>query len=192
MFELIIGGSGSGKSEYAENLAMNLAREEYLPLYYIATMLPYGEEGKKRIERHQKLRAGKGFYTIECYVNLRRLVLPARGIVLLECLSNLTANEMFEDDGAKEQTTEAVLSGVSKVREGSRHLVVVTNDIFSDGITYDETTVRYQKYLGEANQRLAAMADQVTEVVCGIPLQLKNTLQKTEMRDKCESVVEQL
>ena len=48
MFALIFGGSGSGKSEYAEKLSCELAQKN--EKYYIATMIPYGEEGKKRVE----------------------------------------------------------------------------------------------------------------------------------------------
>lgn len=173
MFALITGGSGSGKSEYAEDLAVMLSKETGLPLYYIATMKPFGEEGSRRVERHRKLRQGKGFFTIEHYVNLKRLKLPKEGVVLLECLSNLTANEMFETDGAGKRTPEELLLGIRQIRSGSRHLIVVTNDIFSDGITYDKTTEQYQRYLGWINRELAGEADEVTEVVCGIPLQLK-------------------
>ena len=70
MLAVITGGSGSGKSEYAESVATSLAKRDGLPLYYIATMRPFGAEGMWRVERHRKLRAGKGFETIECYVNI--------------------------------------------------------------------------------------------------------------------------
>ena len=173
MFALVTGGSGSGKSEYAETLAVELAEKEQLPLYYIATMVPYGEEGRRRVERQRRLRAGKGFETIECFVNLKEQELPGKGVVLLECLSNLTANEMFEKDGAGDQTVEEVLLGMEALQERCRHLVAVTNDIFSDGMTYDESTERYQRRLGQINQKLAREADRVTEVVCGIPLPVK-------------------
>ena len=174
MLAVITGGSGSGKSEYAESIATSLAKWDKLPLYYIATMRPFGEEGKRRVERHRKLRAGKGFETIERYGNLKDQTLPEQGVVLLECMSNLTANEMFEPEGAGDSTVEAVLAGVEALRERCAHLVIVTNDVFSDGITYDEVTTLYQERLGQINQRIAAWADQATEVVCGIPLQLKN------------------
>lgn len=173
MLTLVTGGSGSGKSEYAESIATGLAGQEKLPLYYIATMRPFGAEGARRVERHRRLRAGKGFETVECYLNLKDQTLPREGVVLLECLSNLTANEMFEPEGAGEKTAEAVLTGVEALRQRCRHLVIVTNDIFSDGIPYDETTRRYQRYLAEVNHALAAKADEVYEVVCKIPLALK-------------------
>lgn len=173
MFVLITGGSGSGKSEYAESRAVTLSKETGLPLYYIATMKPFGEEGRKRVERHQRLRAGKGFLTIERCLNLKELKLPGRSVILLECLSNLAANEMFEAEGAGEHTPEEVLLGIRKIRAGGGHLIAVTNDIFSDGILYDETTERYQRFLSRINRMLAEEADEVTEVVCGIPLTLK-------------------
>ena len=125
------------------------------------------------MERHRRLRAGKGFETWERYVDLKGLALPKRGVALLECLSNLTANEMFESGGAGDRTVEDVLAGVRSLVEKTAHLVVVTNDIFSDGMTYDEVTALYQERLGRINRELAGAFDQVTEVVCGIPIQLK-------------------
>ena len=184
MFALIVGGSGSGKSEYAENLAVSWAKTEGLPLYYVATMEPWGEEGQRRVLRHRKLREGKGFETIECYRNLKKLELPGHGIVLLECLSNLTANEMFGEEAAGERTVSEVIQGVRALRERCRHLAVVTNDIFCDGAAYDETTEQYRRCLGEINRELSQEADQVTEVVCGILLHQKEIVN--------EPVVEQL
>lgn len=193
MFTLIIGGSGSGKSEYAENTAVKLSRESGLPLYYIAAMQPFGAEGEKRVERHRRLRAGKGFITIERYVNLKELSLPEKGVVLLECISNLAANEMFEEKGAGGQTVEEVLLGVHELRKKARHLAAVTNDIFSDGMIYDKTTEQYQRYLGAINRELAAEADRVVEVVCGIPLCIKGgreNLPEAHQRRRCHSVRE--
>ena len=64
MMVVVTGASGSGKSEYAEGVAVKLAGKG--DLYYLATMRVYGEEGVRRVERHRKLRAGKGFQTAEC------------------------------------------------------------------------------------------------------------------------------
>lgn len=170
MLHVITGGSGSGKSEYAENLVLSAGEGERI---YVATMIPYGEEGRQRVERHRRLRAQKRFRTVECYTKLAELVLPQNGIVLLECMSNLTANEMYEANGAHERTVEAILQGIDRLREQVRHLFVVTNEVFSDGITYDEETTRYIAYLGAVNCALAQRADAVTEVVYGIPVKVK-------------------
>ena len=61
MVILVIGGSGSGKSEYAEGRCVQLNTKEKL---YIATMEPFGEESLARIARHRRLRQGKGFDTL--------------------------------------------------------------------------------------------------------------------------------
>lgn len=59
---LITGGSGSGKSAYGEKRILEAGE---MTRYYIATMEVFGEEGRKKVERHKKLRQGKGFITIE-------------------------------------------------------------------------------------------------------------------------------
>ena len=64
----------------------------------------------------------------------------------------------------------------------AKELVIVTNEIFSDGIDYDEETKRYQSYLGKINQELAKRAKAVAEVVYGIPVERKN--QKGVIREK--------
>ena len=167
MFILVTGGSGSGKSAYAEKEVVRLGEGRRL---YLATMMSFDEESKKRIARHRRMRADKHFETLECYTGLKNVNVPADSIVLLECMSNLTANEMFSPEGAGQHTVEEILLGIRHLKEQARHLVVVTNEIFSDGYPYDSETERYQKYLGRINQEMGTMADRVAEVVCGIPL----------------------
>lgn len=170
MFHLITGGSGSGKSAYAEEEILRLGPGKR---FYIATMQAFDAESKKRIERHRNMRSGKGFETIECQVHLERVDRIGGAHVLLECMSNLVANEMYREDGAKENTVAAVTEAVSALAVRTKNLVVVTNEIFSDIWPYDEETRRYQLYLGEINCCLAQLADRVTEVVCGIPILVK-------------------
>lgn len=175
MFYLILGGSGSGKSEYAENLVLRLSEEN--PRIYLATMQVYGEEGKKRVERHRKLREHKNFYTVEQTRNIAECAAACKpeATVLLECMSNLTANEMFLDEGVmpEDAVVEKVVQDVLELKRKIKHLVVVSNNVFEDGICYDETTMSYLRALGRINTRLAKQADEVTEVVYTIPVQWK-------------------
>lgn len=168
---LITGGSGSGKSEYAERLVTEAAGDE--KRIYIATMIPEGEDGRQRVLRHHELRRERCFETVECYTGLARLQIPCGSTVLLECVSNLVANEMFEPEGAHEDTAGAVLEGIRCLRGQAGRLFLVTNEVFSDGNSYDAETMRYLSYLGAVNRALAAMAEEVTEVVCGIPVPVK-------------------
>lgn len=190
MVELVTGGSGSGKSEYAENRVMALARAcPSLKKYYLATMIPYGKEGKERIERHKNLRKGKGFITLEHPFPSGDLGIKEKGIVLVECLGNLTANEMFSSrkpeghDGVLEAETAEPVEVVAKNTVSwlteliknplTEHCILVTNNVFEDGIEYDESTRSYMKALASINIEISGMADRVTEVVCGIPIALK-------------------
>lgn len=177
MVTLIIGGSGSGKSAYAENYLVSLSGEK--EKYYIATMQIYDEEGEKKIERHRRLRDGKGFVTIEQTVDIELAAAKMnRGekTVLLECISNLTANEMFSGDEPKstQAVVEKIIRGIEALREETAHLVIVSNNVFEDGREYDETTMAYIKAMGQINEKLAAMAEQVVEIVVGIPVVIKN------------------
>lgn len=169
MRTLVIGGAACGKSEYAESLAVLLPK----PRYYLATMMPFDREDVARIEKHRAQRAEKGFVTMEKYTGLSELTLPEPGAVLLECLGNLTANELFSKQGAHGQTMSAILQGIAVLEQQCTDLVVVTNDVHCDGAVYDSDTMNYMTTLGDINRRLALRFDAVVELVCGIPLYLK-------------------
>jgi adenosylcobinamide kinase/adenosylcobinamide-phosphate guanylyltransferase len=170
MLILVTGGSASGKSAYAESLCLAGS-----PRYYVACMQPYGEEGAARIRRHRAMRGNKGFETVERYRDLASLVLPARGFALLEDIGNLAANEMFAEDGVRDPF-DAVLAGVESLLNRCDRLVVVTDEIGSDGVPYDPATSAYVAALGRINRALAARADTVIETVAGIPVPLKGDL----------------
>lgn len=169
---LLTGGSACGKSSFAEALCTELP----LPRYYIAAMRPFGDGSEQKIARHRRLRSGKGFETFERYTDLRGLVLPERGTVLLECICNLTANEMFDEEGRWQDPFDAVTEGVEALRRQSGTLIVITNDVGSDGETYDPGTQAYIAAIGRINAWLARQADVVCELVCGIPLVRKGEL----------------
>ena len=193
MITLVTGGSGSGKSAYAESLLSSCEGIRY----YIATMQIYDAEGEKKVERHRKLRAGKGFFTIESPINVGKIQFACAGkaeqaqyrqeverkvqgssekkSALLECMSNLTANEMFTKDGMKseEEVVEKIVSEIQTLSQKLDNLVIVTNNVFEDGVIYDAGTMEYLKALGRINAALARLADRVAEVVVGIPVELK-------------------
>lgn len=208
MITLITGGSGSGKSAYAEKYICRVSNENgYKEKYYIATMQVFDDEGQRKIDRHRRLRAGKGFITIEQPRDIQNAVsklqsessLKTGRSALLECMSNLVANEMFLPvDASGMQAAEAekealddlenmkdydtaqisrvskkVLKEVSILSENVAELVIVTNNVFEDGVCYDESTMNYIRAMGIVNRGLAAMAERVVEVVAGIPVAVK-------------------
>lgn len=176
MMTLVIGGSGSGKSEFAENYCMKLAKNQQK--YYIATMQIYDQEGKQKVLRHQKLRAGKGFLTIEQPVDLEKAsekMNAGKGTALLECISNLAANEMFAgaEPVTEDDVVEKIVTAVREIKEELSHLVIVSNNVFEDGKCYDSVTMAYIRTMGRINEQLARLSDEVVEVVVGIPVMVK-------------------
>jgi len=165
MIILFTGGSGSGKSALAERTVCALAQEKRV---YLATMQVYDAESVHRVERHRTQRADKGFVTIECPTSLPNAPVAEGSTVLLEDLSNLCANEMFGGGNV-----ESIFPALLQLSRRCRHLIIVTNDVFSDGENYDPSTAEYMRCLAQINSEAARMADGVAEVVYSIPVWLK-------------------
>ena len=147
MLILVSGGSGSGKSAFAENLIVSSGLETKI---YVATMQVWDAEGQARVDRHRAMRAGKGFATLECPVNLAEADVPQGCALLLEDLTNLAANEWFGGD--RSGAEERVLAGLSKLKAHTALTVVVANELFSDGIEYDQETADYLACLARLNR----------------------------------------
>lgn len=170
MLIVITGGSGSGKSAFAEAIAMQCQEGSKV---YLATMTHIDAEMEAKIKKHRQMRAGKQFRTIEQGCDLGSIKLSGESCVLLECMSNLVANEMYSNEKqGGNNIVSYIMSGVQSLLEQSEDVIIVTNEVFSEPVA-DEETKRYQSVLGEVNQRLAAQAQIFIEVVYGIPLVLK-------------------
>lgn len=167
MLILITGGSKNGKSRIAEDIVSKTC----LPKYYIATMEPYCDEARTAIERHRKMRAGKGFETVEKYTDIGEIILPKRCAVLLECVCNLCANEMFSRN--EKEPANKIITGIEALLKKAETLAVVTNQVGDDGVKYSRETMDYIKNMGEINRGLAEISDAVIEAVYGLPVILK-------------------
>lgn len=189
MFQVITGGSGSGKSQYAECCIMNYHRDSQTDgLFYLATMEPFGKEMEEKITRHKKMRDGKDFFTIECYRNLELAIeqiqnRSIRSSVLLECMSNLTANEFYEkvleqekgvdlvEEHIEQEVADKIICAVRRLKACCINLVVVTNEVCSSGEKVSKEMEQYKRILSHINRQMVAEAHKVTEVVYGIPIE---------------------
>ena len=143
MTALVFGGAASGKSGWAEDLICTLPRTG--PLIYLATM-----------------------------EDLAGWAPPAGSAVLLEDLGNLAANELFSGGAFDpEGAYRRIRRGLDRLSEGAGHLVVVSGDLFRDGVDYPPETGAYLDLLARLHRDLAARADRVTELVCGLPVHWK-------------------
>ena len=209
MIVLVLGTPNSGKSEIAEDIAVQLAaginlesgRKEAagcrveaaipasaaspaeaaipasaasLDKLYIATMIPFGEEGERRIEKHRKMREGKGFLTVEKYTEVDSLAAEIADLnekcCLLECMSNLVGNEMHDARNrslSDEELEKLIAEEVMALGKSCGHLVVVANCFLTEDAGYDEETRRYVRIADHVNEILRAGADKTCELAEG-------------------------
>lgn len=186
MRTLVYGGAACGKSELAEGICHTWAQRRLrpapgsspapgaprAPLVYLATMEPTGAEDRARIERHRWRRANAGFQTLERARDLAGLAVPSGSCVLVECLGTLVANELYLPPTYElrpaDEACAAVLRGIAHLEERAEELVVVSNDVFADGVAYPAETRAYLDVLARVNAALAARFERVVEVVFGI------------------------
>ena len=173
MLILISGQADSGKSLYAET---RLSEFRSSPKIYLAMSKIVDEEMRERVKKHQAMRSGKGFITVEKTQNLGRLEIPTGSAIMIESLTAWTANEMFTETGVKESghVVTKILSDLSRLLERAENIVIVSDDIFSDGVEYDELTDSYVRALAELTVKIVEIADEVVEFVSGFALRLKD------------------
>lgn len=165
MSTFISGGAKNGKSFYAQRIA----RAGGAPLYYIATMIPHDEEDLARIRRHRDERAGWGFETLECGVNILDCLERAdpNGAFLLDSVTALLSNEMFAPDGMHPEAAARIADELESFVRRAPKTVLVSDFIYSDAGRYDEWTEAYRRGLALIDRRLARVCDNVLEIVAG-------------------------
>ena len=175
MFIFISGSSGSGKSFYAEEKLIALSGDINSERIYLATSKIYDNEMKSRVARHRLMRSGKNFITIEKSCDLSEININHNSCILLEDLASWTANEMFRGSEvlSPDLVSNKIYRELVSILERSRNLVLVSCEIFSDGINYDELTENYIKTLAGLHIKFAALADEVIEVNAGLIIRYK-------------------
>lgn len=180
---LVTGGARSGKSSFAEALAVKEKR-----VLYIATAIPFDDEMRERIRVHQKRRP-EDWGTLEAYKDLDRQLDTLQSTfdcVLVDCLTVMTTNLMFDDQSfdintvneeQKHRMQDLILNQVSALctwlKLNNKSGILVTNEV-GMGIVPENRLARYfRDVAGRVNQLAAAEADEAWLVCCGLPLKLK-------------------
>ena len=165
---LITGGQRSGKSQYAEQLALSLAPN---PIY-VATARVFDEEFRQRVALHQA-RRGPQWTNIEEEKELARHDFSQR-VVLIDCLTLWATNFFFDLNESTEQTLLALheqLEALFAQKEVT--YIFVTNELGLGGVSPNATQRRFTDLQGSLNQIVAQRADEVTLMVSGIPIRIK-------------------
>ncbi len=170
---LITGGQRSGKSTYAEKLALSLSAN---PIY-IATAHVWDEEFKERVKMH-KLRRGKEWTNIEEEKYLSKHSIYNK-VAVVDCITLWCTNFFFDNRlpngniASVEDTLKELQDEFDKFTNQDAVFIFVTNEIGSGGVSDNVLQRRFTDLQGWMNQYVAKCADEVILMVSGIPTKIK-------------------
>ena len=164
---LITGGARSGKSLYAEQIALSLTPH---PIY-LATAHIWDEEFRQRVIRHQE-RRGPEWTNIEEEKQLSRHVVKGR-VVLIDCVTLWCTNHFFSNEGDLIKTLEEIKGEFDRFTNQDATFIFVTNEIGLGGTSENELQRKFTDLQGWVNQYLAEKADEVILMISGIHIKIK-------------------
>jgi adenosylcobinamide kinase / adenosylcobinamide-phosphate guanylyltransferase len=173
---LVLGGVRSGKSRYAQQLAEQSSR-----VTFVATARITDDEMRAKVERHRQDRP-KEWLTVEEPLELPKVLAEHElncDVIVVDCLTIFAANLMEaegEDGEAIDNRIEALCGALQAAQCA---VVLVSNEVGSGVVPAYPLGRRYRDLLGEINQRVARVADDVVLMVAGLPLALKGHLEVT-------------
>lgn len=164
---LITGGQRSGKSHFAQNLALSLSDNPV----YLATSRVWDDEHRKRIERHQADR-GAEWTNIEEEKELSRHTLQGR-TVLLDCVTLWATNFFFDLHSDIDKSLDAAKLEFDKFIEQDATFIIVTNEIGMGEMSANDIQRKFADLQGWLNQYIASRSDDVYLMVSGISVKIK-------------------
>ncbi len=164
---LITGGQRSGKSNYAEQMALSLSNRPV----YLATSRVWDEEHRKRIELHIANR-GEEWINIEIDKELSCVALSDQ-VVLIDCVTLWATNYFFDLNSDVTKSLAALKKEFDKFTQQHAVFIFVTNEIGSGEMSQNEIQRKFADLQGWLNQYIASKADEVHLLVCGIPVKIK-------------------
>jgi adenosylcobinamide kinase/adenosylcobinamide-phosphate guanylyltransferase len=173
---LVLGGVRSGKSRYAQQLA-----EQSCRVVFVATAKVTDDEMAAKIQRHRGDRP-KEWLTVEEPLELPKVLAEYEldcEVIVVDCLTIFAANLLEaegEDSEAVERRADALCEALRAVQCS---VVLVSNEVGSGVVPAYPLGRRYRDFLGEINQKVARIADDVVLMVAGLPLALKGHLEVT-------------
>lgn len=164
---LITGGQRSGKSSYAENLALSMSANPV----YLATAHVWDDEFKQRVLRHQQNR-GPQWTNIEEEMYLSKHHLVGR-VIVIDCVTLWCTNFFFKLDSDVSLALQAIKDEFDCFTDQDATFVFVTNEIGLGGVSENQLQRKFTDLQGWVNQYIAAHADEVYLMVSGIPMKFK-------------------
>lgn len=165
---LVIGGARSGKSSYAEKLALSWSKDPV----YVATSRIWDDDHRARIERHRRDR-GSEWETIEQEKALSEMKLAGR-VIVVDCVTLWLTNFFVDAKQDHAAALSAIKSEFDRTVELNNHFIFVTNEIGQGVHAHTESGRKFTDAQGIFNQHIAARAHRVVLLVAGIPVEVKN------------------
>lgn len=180
---LVTGGARSGKSHYAESLC----RSRQNKTAYIATSIPFDDEFKARVKKHQEMRPSE-WDTFEIYEDIDQQIPTLAATyqtVILDCVTLMVNNLMFkeaidydhitteETAQLEEKIKEQFIKLIEAIQKTDLYFVIVTNEIGLCPVAANKLTRIYTDIIGRMNQLIAKHSDEVYFVISGIPMKIK-------------------
>ncbi len=173
MIHLILGGARSGKSSYAENLAKLCGKE----VVYVATATADDKEMKDRILNHKNGRSNEWSLIEEPFLlsSVVNEFFSKDKAILIDCLTLWLSNWLCKNiDSQKSNWDEECDNFIGSLKETTNTIFIVSNEVGSGIVPMGELSREFSDKAGWLNQSVAMVADMVTLVVAGLPLELKN------------------
>lgn len=164
---LVTGGQRSGKSTYAEQMALKFSSQPV----YLATAHIWDDEFRERVRIHQE-RRGPEWTNLEEERKLSRFELEGR-VVLIDCVTLWATNFFFDFQSDVERSLQAIKEEFDKFTSQNATFIFVTNEIGAGGVSDNEIQRKFTDLLGWTNQYVASKADEVYWMVSGIPVKIK-------------------
>lgn len=184
MMHLVLGGARSGKSSFSESWLLSHMPSGNTPIY-IATAQALDGEMNERIAHHQQQRADKNWQLVEVPLNIASALnsLEDNSYVLIDCLTLWLTNQLMSQlklnvevnavaDYLTDQSQQLV--DALTLHATRLNLVIVSNEVGLGIVPLGEQSRLFVDHAGWLNQKVAAVAEQVTLVSAGLPLSLKN------------------
>jgi len=174
---LVLGGTRSGKSDFAEELAGKQGQK----VTYIATAACLDEEMERRVAKHRQSRPDH-WETVEATLGVSEVlnqVIPRSEAILIDCLTLLVSNLLFQEEIIQPvQAEKRVLAEIERLalqaKNSSCPIIIVSSEVGLGLVPENEIGRLYRDILGKANQIVAKEAQNVYLVVAGIPVELKS------------------
>ena len=163
---LVTGGQRSGKSGYAQRLALELTERPV----YLATSRVWDDEYRARIERHQRDR-GPQWTNIEEEKELSKHDVEGR-VVVVDCLTLWATNFFFDNDSDVEKSLQELKEEFDRLTQQDAVFIFVTNELGMGGVSENAVQRRFTDLQGWMNQYVAGKADETVLMVSGKELKL--------------------